>query len=358
MSRRPARPTPKREACWVALALCALISLITTGCSTSGELGAAHSGSAPLVTVAGIQETAPPLITVIPTWFATTTTTPMPFHWLVIGDSYSAGIGASGLVDRSNPECGRDLDGAYASIAATQLRNAGRDVAVQFLACDGGTIGKVVDLQLPLAAKADLITVTMGGNDLGFSRIIAECLIEACRSYDQPDDTFPGFTPQVGRTDWETIEGRLMSAFAAMYTSLSPEGQIVALRYPLPFPTQPDSLCMSLSAPIDPTSQLLANAAIYRLNEAISYAAQTVNKSADRYFITVLDWQEPSSVPARSFVDEAGRTHLAGTNPNGICSPDPWVAGISSTELGDSFHPTDAGQVGAAHRILDWLANS
>jgi lysophospholipase L1-like esterase len=114
---------------------------------------------------------------------------PTADSWLALGDSYSAGVGAGNLLD--NPQDSghyclttsgsypKRLEGSY---GALQQR-------LQFLSCtgdvlaninDAGSHGRASQLELMKDLHTEgykFATLSIGGNDLGFSSIVASCII-------------------------------------------------------------------------------------------------------------------------------------------------------------------------------------
>jgi lysophospholipase L1-like esterase len=90
-------------------------------------------------------------------------------YYVALGDSYAAGVGAGPYVDTA---CSRS-DNAYAELA-----DALKTVKVATnVACSGKTTQEVVSTQLgPLDRKTNLVTITAGGNNLGFGTITGSCL--------------------------------------------------------------------------------------------------------------------------------------------------------------------------------------
>lgn len=81
--------------------------------------------------------------------------------YVALGDSAAQGIGAS------SPDRG------YVGLLARRMRAvSGREVLIINLSASGATVRDVVDNQLPKLAglKSDVVTVAVGGNDMGWYR--------------------------------------------------------------------------------------------------------------------------------------------------------------------------------------------
>ncbi len=101
---------------------------------------------------------------------AHTRTAPTTISYTVMGDSYSAGSGGGDEYGA----CGQSANGYGTWVAAalgTQVTN---------LACAGFSTEQVRTLEVPyLAPNTTLITLTAGGNDIGWTTAIAACLAPA-----------------------------------------------------------------------------------------------------------------------------------------------------------------------------------
>src|SRR6476620_6394642 len=89
-------------------------------------------------------------------------------HYAALGDSYSAGVGA-----QPSTGCGRN---ALSYPALFKEQEGIPDAGFDFAACGGATTADVRNGQLGgLTAQTDLVTITVGGNDIGFSPLLATC---------------------------------------------------------------------------------------------------------------------------------------------------------------------------------------
>lgn len=93
-----------------------------------------------------------------------------------IGDSYAAGLGAGQRVDFS---CSR-YDTAYPTIVHDFLKTAARsNVTHQSLACSGADTTEISAKQIPLLdTNLNLITISAGGNDIGLTPILSDCVYQ------------------------------------------------------------------------------------------------------------------------------------------------------------------------------------
>ncbi len=115
--------------------------------------------------LAGLALTAPAFLT-------TTTaaaTPPEPFVYDALGDSFSSGYGVPPYEDEA---CGRS-ESAYPVL----LDGRAKVELDDFAACAGATTGTLTTAQLDaLDADTDLVSVTIGGNDIDWSSAMRACL--------------------------------------------------------------------------------------------------------------------------------------------------------------------------------------
>lgn len=88
--------------------------------------------------------------------------------YVALGDSFSAGTGTRASTD----SCYRSPYGYPALIAQSQGLN------LDYQACSGAVTADVLNNQVgALSAETDLVTMTIGGNDVGFASVITECAL-------------------------------------------------------------------------------------------------------------------------------------------------------------------------------------
>ncbi|KAG9655336.1 SGNH hydrolase, partial [Aureobasidium melanogenum] len=93
--------------------------------------------------------------------------------WAAIGDSYSAGIGCGYLLE---PECKR-YNFSFPSLINVDERMGDTPRDFQFLACSGAVSSQILETQVPqIADGVQVVTVTAGGNDADFSKILIDCV--------------------------------------------------------------------------------------------------------------------------------------------------------------------------------------
>jgi lysophospholipase L1-like esterase len=227
----------------------------------------------------------------------------LPFQvsheYIALGDSFSAGVG-TGDYDPSSGDCLRSPK-AYAPLWAADHPSYSLD----FRACSGATSKDVLALQLEdLSGDSALITVTAGGNDIGFSTILGTCLRadeEGCavaveKAGTIVDEELPGLLESL----YEEIEDR------------APSARVVVLGYPKMFDTSGECPQSGLS----PESRTI-------INDGTQLLDDTIRATAREAGLTFVDVQPVFT-------------------GHEVCSADPWLNGLTSSEY-DSFHPNAKG---------------
>ncbi|WP_328672299.1 SGNH/GDSL hydrolase family protein [Streptomyces sp. NBC_00328] len=190
-------------------------------------------------------------------------------EYVALGDSYAAG---TGLSPQTNAECKR-ASGSYPSwIADTYKPAVFKDVT-----CSGATTrslwnkeGSAAPQVNALTTDTDLVTVTLGGNDLGFSDVLTTCVLA-------------GLTTREGTPCRDKAASGVEAGFAKLNTRLpdmltdikrrSPNARVVVVGYPNPFPAD-GSACGS-SVPVTKGDVAWLHQTTNRLNIMLQLAALT-----------------------------------------------------------------------------------
>src|SRR3954462_10527126 len=170
--------------------------------------------------------------------------------YAALGDSYSSGVGtASYTLDSA---CKRSV---YAYPYLWTQRHAG--TALSFVACSGAKTSDVLSTQIQAVTSATtLVTMTIGGNDIGFANLIYQCTLSDCSA--ALDSTRAN------------LEGTLGAALDRVYTTVKARAafgaNIVVLGYPRVFS---GAGCFG-SLGISSTEQTKANALSDALDQVLS----------------------------------------------------------------------------------------
>src|SRR5580765_3439619 len=92
-----------------------------------------------------------------------------PPSYVALGDSYSSGVGTRTYLN-DGTSCQRSVY-AFPSLIA-----AARGYALNFRACSGAKVSDVTSTQLSaLSASTAYVTISVGGNDAGFTSVLTTC---------------------------------------------------------------------------------------------------------------------------------------------------------------------------------------
>ncbi|KUJ67332.1 lipase [Streptomyces albus subsp. albus] len=223
--------------------------------------------------------------------------------YVALGDSYSSGVG-SGSYDSASGDCKRSTK-AYPVLWA----NAHAPSSFSFTACSGARTDDVVANQLgPLNSGTGLVSISIGGNDAGFADVMTTCVLNS-------ESTCLNRINQARAYVTNTLPGKLDNAYNAI-SSRAPSAHVVVLGYPRFY-----KLNGSCLAGLSDTERAAINSASDYLNEVIA------KRAADHGYTF------------------AGVT--SAFSGHEICSGDAWLHSLNWLNIGESYHPTAAGQSGA-----------
>ena len=136
--------------------------------------------------------------------------------YVALGDSYSAGVGAGG----NSGSCAQSPD-AYPALWARAHPGA----SFTFAACSGATTADVLGGQLSaLSPSTTLVSLTVGGNDVGFSSVMKTCVLGST-------STCESAVAAAERTAGRELPGRLDAVLSGIHAQ-APAAQVVVLDYP------------------------------------------------------------------------------------------------------------------------------
>jgi len=225
--------------------------------------------------------------------------------YIALGDSYAAGVGGGEFLDR----CGH-TGNAYSEIA-DDLRSVWD---VTNVACGGATSQGVVESQLGLLdKKTDLVTITAGGNNLGFGNLVTYCGSLAFGEAINPVAFAQACAAATAYAEAQ-LSGPLQDDLVTMIKAVqkaAPKADIVVTGYPYLFDPIPEGLT-------DPPSLF-----IYQANDLAKRLNATIEAAAEETGVVYVD-----------VTDE-----FAG---HGINSATSWIV-IGSMVLEENFHPNAKG---------------
>ncbi len=220
-------------------------------------------------------------------------------HYVALGDSYSSGVGAGSYTSESG-DCKRST-AAYPQLWS----NANAPASFKFVACSGATTTSVASTQLgALSSTTTLVSVTAGGNDIGFADVMQTCVL-------QSEATCVSAVNNAVSQMRNSLPGRLDSLYSAI-RSRAPQARVVVLGYPRFY-----KLSGSCVVGLSETERSAINSAGDTLNGVIA------KRAADAGFA----WS--------GVVDEF--------TGHEICSGDAWLHSVT-IPIGNSYHPKAVGQ--------------
>ncbi len=231
-------------------------------------------------------------------------------EYVALGDSYSAGVGTL-VYDDSSGSCRRSPLGYPAQWAQSHPAYTFKNVS-----CSGATIADVEADQLStLSSETDRVTITVGGNDVGFASTMQNCLTGT--------DFLCNVSTQLSTYYAEQVLPGRMDALFAEIAERAPNARVYVLGYP----------------------HLLAPAGTCDLFSSTSTRPTGINAAADA--VDAALWAAADKVDF-GFLDV--RALFAGHE---ACGPSPWINTVNLSQPAESFHPNATGYAQAYLPVLN-----
>ncbi len=230
--------------------------------------------------------------------------TPAPAHaappsYVALGDSYSSGVGTRAYLS-DGTSCQRSVY-AFPSLIA-----AAKGYTLNLRACSGAKVSDVTATQLSaLTASTTYVTISVGGNDAGFTSVITTCAEPAWLS------DCSGAVRKAQGYITNTLPGTLSTLYAAIRTR-APQAKVVVVGYPRLFNGE-DCNALTWFSPSD-ESQLNATADL--MNRTLAAAAAAKGFAFAN--------------PTSAFIGHA------------VCGDPEWLNGLSNP-ISESYHPNRTG---------------
>src|SRR4051794_5516782 len=244
------------------------------------------------------------LVALVAATLAVPLLTPAPAHaappsYVALGDSYSSGVGTRTYLP-DGTSCQRSVY-AFPSLIA-----AAKGYTLNLRACSGAKVSDVTATQLSaLTASTSYVTISVGGNDAGFTSVITTCAEPAWLS------DCSGAVRKAQGYITTTLPGTLATLYAAIRTR-APQAKVVVVGYPRLFNGE-DCNALTWFSPSD-ESQLNATADL--MNRTLAAAAAAKGFAFAN--------------PTGAFVGHA------------VCGAPEWLNGLSNP-ISESYHPTRTG---------------
>jgi len=221
---------------------------------------------------------------------ANTGTEPAPVSYVALGDSYSSGEGVLPF-DPSTNVSGQDVchrsDLAYARLVSRNPQVGAMLNSGTFAACSGATTDQIFNANTSnhepsqvsrLSASTKVVTITIGGNDIGFSDYAKACILDVC---------------SIGSSAYNTVLDKinnvlptnLLATYHLILTN-APNAKIYVLGYPQVAPVK------TVNDPSDPRCEYLYSGK----NSTGLYDEPWANARGARDILTKLDAQISASV--------------------------------------------------------------
>jgi GDSL-like Lipase/Acylhydrolase family len=217
-------------------------------------------------------------------------------RYVALGDSFSSGVGTGSYTLSSS--CRRGVY-AYPWLVAQQRANT----SLTFVACSGATTGDLMTSQIgSVTTDTAIVSVTIGGNDIGFSDLIVECTLASCSS--SLDST---------RSSLGTVLAPRLDAVYSAIRSRALGARVVVLGYP----------------------RIFSGAGCFGTLGISSTERTKANQLADA--LDLLSSQRAAA---------AGLTYKSAIVPfsgHAVCSSSAWLNGLNLFNTVESYHPNRNG---------------
>lgn len=219
-------------------------------------------------------------------------------RYVALGDSFSSGTGTRTYFDTG---CQKSVY-SYPYLLSQQRANT----QLVFAACSGAKTGDVLNNQVSqLNASTGIVTITIGGNDAGFSSVVTECAKPEWASV--CDTRVNNARAYISNT----LPGQLNNVYSQI-KSRSPSARVIVLGYPRLFM----GVDCNAGTYFDSDDMVQLNGAADLMNSVLSSRAAA-------YGFTFKN-------PTSAFTGHA------------ICSSSEWLNGLSNP-VGESYHPNRTG---------------
>jgi GDSL-like Lipase/Acylhydrolase family/Carboxypeptidase regulatory-like domain len=271
--------------------------------------------------------------------------------YVALGDSFSSGEGNPPFEAKSNTasnKCHRSLGHAYPLTLASSLGLSGPFIA--FVACSGATTGNIWSGPDPpedyskdpephqlnsLSRATRVVTLTAGGDDIGFPTVLTECVIWAC-----PVAALFSSPVKNADRDIANLRPTLEKTYREV-RRVAPNAKVYVLGYPYVFPLDPSLLadtatCIKAGLVLGSLSWLAPREVA--LDDVIKNAATSAG-------VTYIDPNAPGK--PYSFLG------------HDVCSSSSWFNNLINSDPTEySFHPNHTGQAELAAALSSAVSYS
>ncbi|MFI9011778.1 SGNH/GDSL hydrolase family protein [Actinosynnema sp. NPDC053489] len=219
---------------------------------------------------------------------------PVAPELVALGDSYAAGLGAG---DEASDDCRRSPH-AYPGLWAGR-----HGASLVVAACAGARTSEVTAQAERITPTATLVTITVGGNDAGFSEVMTRCTLGDDDECGQRVDAAVRFVR-------DELPARLDGVYDAVRARRSSAARVVVLGYPRLFSFR--------------TWCLMSGRKREAVNRAADALAEVTGERARAAGFRFADVRQPF-------------------DGHGVCADEPWLNGLVLVPVDRSYHPNRAG---------------
>jgi hypothetical protein len=267
---------------------------------------------------------------------------PPVVRWAALGDSYSAGTGASSYLGSPNPpDCRRSLQTYSYRVNGGSLPVGDRGERIvldqpNLKACDGA---KTIDMYFTqhnrgaedrqlryVNGRTRLVTLTIGGNNLDFFPKLKSCVLSDCSG-----------APLIAPGEASTLQDDLVRLYRDIRSQMRRGGRLVVLNYPAFLPNPSDAADPQPSLTRCPiVNSQLTTAELNRIYEAAVQLSNIISGAVAQL-----------GDPSVRYVDvlDAFRGHR-------VCGDVEWANGVNLLDIPETFHPNDRGYVELASHLI------
>ena len=215
-------------------------------------------------------------------------------NYVALGDSYSSGTGTGSY--NLNSSCQRSSK-AYPALVA-----AAKGYSLNFVACSGATTTDLINNQISaLNSGTNIVSLTAGGNDVGFAPLIITCTLLNCVS-----------TVNSKITWVNSHLGGILDNLYNQIHSRAPGATVIVLGYPKLF----TKTCFGAFG-ISSSEVTAAN------NLAVAIDNVTASRAAAHGF--------------------AYKSAIGQFTNHGVCASSSWINGLNLLDTSSSYHPNATG---------------
>jgi lysophospholipase L1-like esterase len=256
--------------------------------------------------------------------------TPPPVlpKYLAMGDSYASGTAAGNYYHSA---CYRSPNN-YAYRVAGVIPPLVPQMDVNVVACHGAVIPNITGTYQgeppqidSVNSGLDLVTLSIGGNDLGFGPKLRQCMTGDCSGQ-----------PLVTQAQLDTVKANLVTLYKKIREKMRRDARLVVLTYPRLFPKLTDTheVCPKIYNFIEWPEMVLIDDAWKEANFMLKSAVATARAAGTN--VEMLDV-------------------LEAFDNKDICSDDPYGTSLVLSDTNESFHPNAAGHAKEAQMLSAFL---